>query len=84
MLTGPRPAARAARAHLCRNLADKYMRKLNQACVRRQIHRSHTERYREDEYRAEMIQNGVPEWLVFHITGHTVRFDGEPGDQWPA
>ena len=61
------------------------MKKLNQACVRRKKHRSHTERYREDdEYRAEMVQKGVPEWLVFHSTGHTFRLDVEAGDQWPA
>ncbi len=85
MLTGPSPEARAHRAYLCRNLKDGYMKKLNQACKRRGEHCSHTHRFREDDgYRADMINRGVPEWLVFHSTGHTFRLDGEDGDQWPA
>ncbi len=46
-------------------------------------YRSHTERYRADlGYRAKMIQQGVPEWLVFKSTGDTSRLDGALGDQW--
>ena len=85
MLTGPSPEARANRAAFCRNWKDGYMYKLNQACKRRQEHLSHTQRFREDAgYRADMISRGVPEWLVFHSSGHTSRFDGQDGDQWPA
>jgi hypothetical protein len=74
-LTGSSPDARAGRAYLCRNLTDTYMNKLNTACRRRfaqEGHLSHTQRYREDaRYREDCIRRDVPEWLVFHSTGHT-------------
>ena len=45
--------------------------------------RSHTERYQNDlGYRTQMINQGVPEWLVFKPTGRAFRLDGEEGDQW--
>ena len=48
-------------------------------------YRSHTERYRADlGYRAKMIQQGVPEWLVFKKTGYPSRLDGVKGDQWTS
>jgi hypothetical protein len=48
-------------------------------------YRSHTERYRADlGDRANMIAQNVPEWLVFHKTGHTSRLDGEKEDQWTS
>ena len=81
---GPSPAARAERARLCASLTDKLMHKLNKGASRRQLSRSHTERYQNyPEYRAESIANGTPEWLVFHGSGHTCRIDGLMGDQWP-
>ncbi len=63
------------------------MHKLNSSCRRRfklDGHLSHTQRYREDlAYQEDCIDRGVPEWLVFHSTGHTSRLDGRKGDQWP-
>ena len=85
--TGPGPECRALRAELCKGLSDSYKHGLNKS-ARKQIkgpgaYRSHTERYRADlAYRANMIAQNVPEWLVFHSTGHTSRLDGVKGDQW--
>ena len=63
------------------------MHSLNTRCSRRFAqggHLSHTQRFREDlGYQADMVVQGVPEWLVLHGTGHTFRLDGKPGDQWP-
>ncbi len=65
------------------------MDKLNKGAIKQikgeGAYRSHTERYRADlGYRAKMIQQGVPEWLVFKKTGHTSRLDGAKGDQWTS
>ncbi len=62
------------------------MHQLNKSAMKQTpqgIYRSHTERYQLDlGYRPQMMNQGVPEWLVFTSTGHTYRLDGEEGDQW--
>ncbi len=88
-VNGPSPEARALRASLCENLSDYYMAHLNKGAIKQikgeGAYRSHTERYRADlGYRAKMIQQGVPEWLVFKKTGHTSRLDGVKEDQWTS
>ena len=60
------------------------MKKVNRGAVRREKHRSHTDRYLEEpEHQADCIRQGTPEWLVFHSTGHTSRRDGQKGDEFP-
>ena len=81
---GPGPASRQRRAQLCEPLKNKDMKAANTAAKRQKplgTYKSHTDRYRRDfVYKAQMIQQGTPEWLVFS-DGNTHRLDGLPGDQ---
>ncbi len=81
---GPGPASRQRRAQLCEHLKNKDMKAANTAAKRQKppgTYASHTDRYRRDfVYKAQMIQQGTPEWLVFS-DGNTHRLDGLPGDQ---
>ena len=44
-------------------------------------YKSHTDRYRRDPvYKAQMMRQDTPEWLVFS-DGKTHRLDGLEGDQ---
>ncbi len=91
ILEGSTEEARRNRAALCVNLTDGKMHDLNKNARKQKDadgvnkgFRSHIDRYRADlAYRQNMQRQNVPEWFVFHTTGHTYRADGAEGDQWP-
>jgi hypothetical protein len=77
---GAGPASRMRRIQLCANIPNSKMKAWNVSAKRLKF-LSHTDRYRRDPvYKAQMMRQNTPEWLVFS-DGNTHRLDGEIGDQ---